>query len=179
MSPSQNGEGAFKGKEISAAFEERFPGCRVEESVGGWPAAAVPREDWLEACRWLREKGLNFLASLTAVHYLDDSEMHVVAHLYRITQDGRMHEPFVLKTKLPDAVGETLPSAASVWPGASWHEREVYDMFGVHFEGHPDLRRILMQADYDAHPLRKDFVDCKPNLGVSKEALAKDAASNR
>lgn len=167
------------GAVMTSDLRERFEGLELAESVDGWPVATVPREAWKDACTWARERGLNFLASLTAVHYVDDGEMHIVAHLYRITRDGRMHERLVLKTVLPDAIGESLPSVGSIWPTALWHEREVYDMFGVRFDGHPDLRRILMEADYDAHPLRKDFVDRKPNLGVSRETLAKDAASNR
>jgi len=164
---------------VARALKERFSDLVLEESVDGWPVATVPRPAWAGACRKAREMGLNFLASLTAVHYVDDKEMHVVAHLYRIDREGRLQDRLVLKTRLPDAVGESLPSVASIWPAASWHEREVYDMFGITFEGHPDLRRILMEADFDAHPLRKDFVDRKPNLGVSRQTLAKDAASKR
>lgn len=72
---------------------------------------------------WARDHGLNFLASLTAVHYVDDEEMHVVAHVYRIDPGGGM--------------GERLPSASSIWPAASWHEREVYDMFGIRSKAIP------------------------------------------
>lgn len=159
--------------------EEQFEGVELSTTKDGWPQLTVSREKWADLCRWLKERGLNYLASLTAVHYLDDSEMHVVAHLYRIDSTGRMDSRLCLKVKLPDAVGESLPSVASLWPAAEWHEREVFDMFGIRFSGHPDLRRILMEAEYDAHPLRKDFVDRKPNLGVSRETLAKDAASKR
>jgi NADH:ubiquinone oxidoreductase 27 kD subunit len=159
--------------------EAAFPAVELSTTKDGWPVATVPRDQYAGLCRWLKEKGLNFLASLTAVHYLDDGEMHVVLHLYRIDARGKMDSRLVLKVKLPDAVGEELPSVASIWPAAEWHEREVFDMFGIRFTGHPDLRRILMEADYEAHPLRKDFVDRKPNLGVSRETLAKDAASKR
>lgn len=160
-------------------IDERFPGVELGENHDGWPVATVPREAWADVCRWLKDRGVNFLASLTAVHFIDDHKMHLVAHVYRIDREGRMESRLALKVKLPDAVGETVPSVASVWPTAEWHEREVYDMFGIRFDGHPDLRRILMEAGYDAHPLRKDFVDHKPNLGVSRETLAKDAASKR
>lgn len=160
-------------------IQERFTGVELGENVDGWPVAVVPREAWADVCRWLKGQGINFLASLTAVHFIDDKEMHLVAHVYRIDPKGRMDSRLALKLKMSDAVGERVPSIAAIWPTAEWHEREVYDMFGVHFEGHPDLRRILMEVGYEAHPLRKDFVDQKPNLGVSREALAKDAASKR
>src|SRR5690606_11763980 len=113
------------------------------------------------------DAGLNFLASLTAVHRLDEQEMDVVAHLYRVEAGTPVGDHrLVLKTSLPHAVGATLPTVSQIWPTAEWHEREVWDMFGVVFAGHPDLRRILMEEDFDDHPLRKDFQDRKPNLGV-------------
>ena len=171
--------GALLEEAVWQGLEQRFEGIELGQSKDGWPIAVIPRESWVDVCRWLKEKGVNFLANLTAVHYLDDQEMHLVAHLYRIEKSGRMDSRLALKVKLPDSIGETVPSIASIWPTAEWHEREVYDMFGIRFEGHPDLRRILMEVGYEAHPLRKDFVDHKPNLGVSRETLAKDAASKR
>jgi NADH-quinone oxidoreductase subunit C len=76
----------------------------------------------------------------------------VVYHVYSF----KTHEVIRFKTRVPER-GAALPSLAAVWHAANWHEREVYDMMGLHFEGHPDLRRILMWEGYPYHPLRKDF----------------------
>lgn len=163
-------------------FREAFAESKVETTHDGWDALQVPPSRWFDACRWLREEaGCNFLASLTAVHYLDDGYFAVVAHLYPVELDGRAigDRKVVLRTRVDDEPEAALDSVASLWPTAAWHEREVWDMFGIGFRGHPDLRRILMVEGFDGHPLRKDFVDQKPNLGVSVETLAKDAASKR
>lgn len=147
-------------------------------SLDGWPIESLAASEWYEGCRRSKEEhGLNFLAHLTAVHHIDDGRFEVVAFAYAVASHERIgSRRRLLRTEISDEVGVCLPSVAPIWPTAEWHEREVWDMFGIHFEGHPDLRRILMEEDYDAHPLRKDFVDCKPNLGVSQETLAKDAA---
>ena len=72
-------------------------------------------------------------------------------HLYSLPRNHRLR----LKVRLNE--GETVPSVVSIWPGSNWPEREVYDLVGVRFSGHPDLRRIIMPEDYPDHPLRKDF----------------------
>ncbi len=161
-------------EELVAGLAARFPGasCQVHD---GWIWADLPPESWRPACQWLREEGCNFLASLTAVHRIDQHQMEVVAHLYRVESDAPLAVRVRLRTTLPDQVGVELPSVSDVWRTAEWHEREVYDMFGVRFTGHPDLRRILMTDDYDGHPLRKDFRDRKPNLGLTAATLARDA----
>lgn len=94
----------------------------------------------------------DYLNSLTAVDWLDRFE--VVYHLYSIPRKHHV----TLKVRL-DRENPTLPSVTSVWKAANWQEREVYDMFGIRFEGHPDLRRILLEEDWVGYPLRKDYVE--------------------
>ncbi len=160
---------------------EALRGAAVGSSFDGWPLLEVDPGRWREACRWAKEdEGLNFLAHLTAVHYLDDGYLLLVAYTYRV--DGTTpvsSRRLSLATRLEDRIGVEVDSVACVWPTAEWHEREVWDLFGIRFRGNPDLRRILLDEGFDGHPLRKDFVDRKPNLGVSKETLQKDAASKR
>ena len=94
----------------------------------------------------------NFLSDLCGVDYLKRKpRFDVVYNLYSIKKNHRVR----LKIKVDD--GENVPSVTSVWSTANWHEREVFDMFGIRFDGHPDLRRILMPEDWEGHPLRKDF----------------------
>jgi NADH-quinone oxidoreductase subunit C len=77
----------------------------------------------------------------------------VVYHLFSTTT----HAYLRVASSCPDDAAPQLPSAAALWPGADWHEREAFDMFGIRFAGHPDLRRIIMWDGYPYHPLRKDF----------------------
>jgi NADH-quinone oxidoreductase subunit C len=88
---------------------------------------------------------------LSGVDYAKDV-LGVVYHLCSMTKRHKI----TLKADVP-AADPRLPSVVSVWPSAGWHEREAYDMFGILFTGHPDLRRILLPEDYPGHPLRKDF----------------------
>ncbi|HYR78283.1 MAG TPA: NADH-quinone oxidoreductase subunit C [Pyrinomonadaceae bacterium] len=94
----------------------------------------------------------NYLSDLTCVHYPDHREapFEIVYNLYSIPKNERVR----LKV---DVNGEGVDSVTSVWPAADWLEREVYDLFGVVFRNHPDLRRILLPPDWEGHPLRKDY----------------------
>jgi NADH-quinone oxidoreductase subunit C len=108
----------------------------------------------VEVCDALRtdsETAFNYLSDLTCVHYPDnrDAPFEVVYNLYSISKNERV--------RLKVATSEGVESVTALWPSADWPEREVYDLFGVVFHHHPDLRRILLPPDWEGHPLRKDY----------------------
>jgi NADH-quinone oxidoreductase subunit C len=107
-----------------------------------------------EICRYAKESlGFQFLLDITSVdHYGEDPRWTVVYELYHL--NDRVH--LRLKTRISEERSE-LPTVSGVWRTADWHEREIYDMMGIRFRGHPDLRRILMWEGYPYFPLRKDF----------------------
>jgi NADH-quinone oxidoreductase subunit C len=115
----------------------------------------VFKDRLVEVCTFLRDTpGLefDFLTDLTAVDYpTRPKRFDVVLHLYSMTQNH------LLRVKAAVAENETIGSVVPVWKTANWLERETYDMFGVVFEGHPDLRRILLPEDWEGFPLRKDY----------------------
>ena len=117
----------------------------------------VEREHLLQVARELRdEPGLRFelCHSVSGVHYPGDAgrELHAVIHLLSMTHKRRIR----LEVTCPDGDAH-VPSVTPVWPSADWHERETWDMFGIVFDGHPALTRILMPDDWPGHPQRKDY----------------------
>ncbi len=118
----------------------------------------VKRDQWRTICLFLKDEPrvlLNFLSDVTAVDMLrlrESPRFDVVAHLYSLPNRTRLR----LKTGVDD--GESVPSLVPIWNGANWMERECYDMFGITFEGHPNMKRMLLPDDWDeGHPLRKDY----------------------
>ena len=116
----------------------------------------VARERIVEVCDSLKrdeKTPFDYLSDLTCVHYPDrvDAPFEVVYNLFSISTNERVR----LKAQTSEAAG--IDSVTGVWPSANWLEREVYDLFGVRFSGHPDLRRLLLPPDWDGYPLRKDF----------------------
>ncbi|MFQ5719225.1 MAG: NADH-quinone oxidoreductase subunit C [Acidobacteriota bacterium] len=107
----------------------------------------------LEVCRFLRdEEAMEQLSDLCGVHTPDrDHAYEVVIHLHSLSLNERV------RLKVGLAPGEEMPSLTGLWPGANWLEREAFDLVGIPFSGHPDLRRILLPDDFDGHPLHKDF----------------------
>jgi len=109
-----------------------------------------------EACALLKEDPpcpFNFLSDITCVDWLpSEPRFEVIYHLLSIPKKERVR----LKVRL-ESVSPVIESVTSVWPGANYFEREVYDLFGVRFAGHPYLRRILMPEDWEGYPLRKDY----------------------
>ena len=109
----------------------------------------------VELCRWLRDDSalrFDYLVDVTAVHWPDDEQpMELVYHLFSYSRNDR------LRLKVRTGATGPVSSLSGLWSSAAWNERETYDMFGVLFEGHPDLRRILMPDDYSDFPLRREF----------------------
>ena len=135
-----------------------FTGGEIEQigSQHGNEWARVRREDWVRVCRFLHDDpttDMKMPTDLTAVDRLGrEPRFDVVLHLYSVTKKHRVR----LYAGVPedDCSLETL---VPVWPGLDWFEREAYDLYGVRFRGHPDLRRILMYPEFIGHPLRKDY----------------------
>ena len=123
----------------------------------------VKRENLLEVARFVKTDpafDMNVLMDLTAVDGLDlkwKPRFQVVYHFYSLTLNHRLRVKVGIEEK--DAL---IPTLTDLWPSANWFEREVWDMFGIRFEGHPDLRRILMYEQFEGHPLRKDYPYNKP-----------------
>jgi len=136
-----------------AALEAKFQVLSKNE-FRGETALTVRREDIVEICRFCKESlGFDYLLDICSVdNFGEEPRFEVVYELSKVMENEH------LRLKL--TVSEDEPSVASIsdiWPTANWHEREIYDMMGITFTGHPDLRRILMWEGYPYYPLRKDF----------------------
>jgi len=146
--------------EIIAALSAAVPGAEYEalESADSavTPVILVPAAHLLATCQALESgPGLEFRAfsNVTAVDHYPQREprFDVVYHLVSPHRRARV------RLKVCVGLDEPVASVTSIWPGADWMEREVYDLFGIVFEGHPDLRRLMMPDDWEGHPLRKDY----------------------
>ncbi len=138
---------------FKATIERSLPGVTLQlEGL----TLVVEVKDLLRVCRFLKDSpayDMDYLSNLTAIDYPPDA-VETVYHLYSMKQK---HGPLAVRVKLPRA-NPVVPSVTPMWRGAEFQEREAYDLFGVIFEGHPDLRRILMWEGFKGHPMRKDYV---------------------
>ncbi len=141
-------------------LREKDPELQFEKvEVGGDEAAIVPREHMLRVAQRLKNE-FGFLQMIDIIGH-DRNEKK---HRFEVTYDLRnhiTHQRIFLKVRC-DERDPHVPSLTSVWTGCNWNEREAYDMIGVIFDGHPDLRRMYMPEDFEYFPLRKDF----PLMGV-------------
>ena len=161
-----------------------FPAVALEPGDShDQPTIRVPAASLVEVCRGLRDDadlGFVLLADVTAVDWWPrEPRYEVVYHLSSMTERLR------LKVSLESSAAR-LPTVQSVWPGAGWLERETWDMFGIVFEEHGDLRRLLMPEDWEGHPLRKDFpvqIRLRPRaeqpLQVTEEEFRANLARDR
>ncbi|MDX1437463.1 MAG: NADH-quinone oxidoreductase subunit C, partial [Anaerolineales bacterium] len=131
----------------------RFPEHVTVDERTGYEGYLVDRDHLLEVARAIRdEMGYDYLSSVTGVDYLPDNKMEVVYHAYRTTGGGSL----VFKVQV-DRDHSVVPSLTPLYPGADFQEREAWDLLGIQFEGHPNLKRILMWEGFEGHPLRKDW----------------------
>jgi NADH-quinone oxidoreductase subunit C len=142
--------------DVIAALTPHVPGAAYEAGASvDFPAIYVPADRLVSTCRALTappDFRFNVLVEVTAADYFPrDPRFEVVYHLLSVPNRRRLR----LKVRVPD--GGTVPTVQEVWPSAGWLEREVWDMFGIVFDGHPDLRRLLMPEDWEGHPQRKDY----------------------
>jgi len=141
---------------ILTRLKEKIPQSVVKASeFRGELTVVVNKEHIVPVCAFLRddpELCFDFLSDLTAVDWLTRvPRFDVIYNLYSIEKNHRVR----LKVRLEQ--DQSVESVTSVWSGANWCEREVFDLFGIRFENHPNLKRILMPDDWEGHPLRKDF----------------------
>jgi len=145
------------------AEPERLHGALVVTDPRGQRVAFPTREQYLPLLQALKADGFNFCADLTAVDYLahrgathpvglDVERFEVVVNLLAMEPPRRIR----VRVQVPES-DPVLPTAFELWAGTEAMEREVWDMFGIAFDGHPDLTRILMPEDWEGHPLRKDY----------------------
>jgi NADH-quinone oxidoreductase subunit C len=151
-----------QGAQILQRLRDRFGGAVTDSHEHrGDATLVVERAALIDALRFCRDEAdLDFdvLMDLTAVDYSrypgreDGPRFEVVYHLYSIAHNHRVR----VKVRV-DEDDATAPTASELWPIANWSKREVWDMFGVRFSGHPDLRRLLLYEEFVGHPLRKDY----------------------
>jgi len=137
-------------------LKEKFADQIVEVSYFAGEVTVKLKQERAEAVwRFLRDEPelrFDYLSNLSGVHWPDRPKpFEVVYHLYSLTRRHRIN------LKVDVGEGEQPPTACTVWPTANWHEREVFDLFGIRFHGHPDMTRILMTDEWVGHPLRKDY----------------------
>jgi NADH-quinone oxidoreductase subunit C len=159
-------------EEIKLLLTEKF-GAEIitgEETTGLQPALLIAQDKIADICLELRDNPstyFDFLSCLTGVDYgVENGKFGVVYHLASIPYQTQL----VLKISKENSRDEnelpSFPSVPSVYRTADWHEREAYDMVGIFFEGHPDLRRLLLPDDWEGYPLRKDYIEAEYYKGI-------------
>jgi NADH-quinone oxidoreductase subunit C len=147
---------------ILAKLKERFPeSIQGSDEFRGDLTIFVRTEDIVRVCEYLKTDPdllFDMIIDLSGVDmYRPEGRFEVVYNLYSLSNSMYLR----LKVKV-DEDNAVVPTVSGVWSGAGWHERETYDMFGIRFAGHPDLRRMYMPEDYEHYPLRKEF----PLMGI-------------
>jgi NADH-quinone oxidoreductase subunit C len=147
-------------EEITKAIQTKFPDLQAIPKVAGQargdePYFAVPPKYLVEVSQYLKSDpalSFDFLSFVTSIDWKDRFEV-----VYYLLSSQHKHK-LVLKVTAPDRANPEVPTVTNVWASADWQEREVFDLMGIRFAGHYNLRRILLPEDWEGHPLRKDYV---------------------
>lgn len=161
---------SLAGAKVAARLQEQLP-LAVVEATEAW--VVVRPEKLVEVMAFLKadpDLFLDFLTAITAVDYPDYFEM-----VYHLTSLRHNHS-LVVKARLEDKDNPQVDSLIGLWRGADLQEREIYDLMGIGFRGHPDLKRILLWEGFPGHPLRKDFLWVKPEWLQEAQESAQRAA---
>ena len=146
--------------EIITKIENQFSDCTLDTTkFAGEDIIHIKSSSILEVLKLFKNNGFNFLADMTAIDNLTLGGFERFSVVYHLLSH-ETKERVTVKAYVPEDEPE-LPSAESLWKTADWQEREIYDLFGILFKGHPNLIRIMNPDDYNGHPLRKDY----PRLG--------------
>jgi len=122
--------------------------------IEGKEALLVKADNWIEVATLLKNESdldFDYLMCISSYDIGDNQTYGVAYNLYSTTKNHYLE----VRVKAEDTI--SIPSVVTLWQTANWHEREAYDMMGIHFQGHPDLKRILLSDDWEGHPLRKNF----------------------
>jgi NADH-quinone oxidoreductase subunit C len=150
---------------ISNLLKEKYPGKILAElPQDKHPRIHISADDWREIASFLHDEpslSMDWLSNLSGIDYAADEKMAVVYDLWSFEH----RHSFAVKVFTPRD-GASVPSVCELWPAANWHEREAFDLLGIDFPGHPDLRRILCADDWEGFPLKKDYVFPREYHGI-------------
>jgi len=153
-------------QQIAQLLHEKFPD-KITKSLpeDKHPRIHINAPDWKEIATFLRHDPtlkFDWLANLSAIDYAADKQFCVLYDLWSFD----LHHTFAVKVYAPRTDDTHFPTVTDLWPAADWQEREAFDLFGIFFDGHTDLRRILLADDWEGFPLRKDYVFPREYHGI-------------
>jgi NADH-quinone oxidoreductase subunit C len=155
----QTSPAAARAKETTDAVVARFPGAvDAREAVPGEAVVGVAAADWPQLARWLAtDGGFGFFSDLCGADWPHRRPRFDVVCVLTDMFSPKAPRQIRVVVAVEDGDPPRVPSVTGIWPAANWFEREAYDMFGIVFDGHPELTRILMPDEWEGHPLRKDY----------------------
>ena len=142
----------LSGKEVAAKLEQQFAGSIIKASENDILVKSGAISEIASYLKGTPDLSFDYLTHITAVDYY-----HYLELVYQLTSMQHRHS-LVIKTRLYDRQDPVIPSVIRVWRGADLQEREIYDLMGIRFEGHPNLKRVALWDGFEGHPLRKDYI---------------------